>query len=52
MIVENLPGCEHVLYKEWTMDQTNWKKLYPVDPILIPSLKAGALSGKSRSEYL
>ncbi|KAL8859955.1 MAG: hypothetical protein Q9178_003503 [Gyalolechia marmorata] len=29
------------------MDQTNWKKLYPVDPILIPSLKAGALSGAS-----
>ncbi|KAL9639702.1 MAG: hypothetical protein Q9204_000992 [Flavoplaca sp. TL-2023a] len=27
------------------MDQTNWKKLYPVEPILIPSLKAGALSG-------
>ncbi|KAL8842194.1 MAG: hypothetical protein Q9205_007095 [Flavoplaca limonia] len=29
------------------MDQTNWKKLYPVEPILIPSLKAGALSGAS-----
>ncbi|KAL8748767.1 MAG: hypothetical protein Q9199_008071 [Rusavskia elegans] len=29
------------------MDQTNWKKLYPGEPVLIPSLKAGALSGAS-----
>ncbi|KAI4265173.1 MAG: hypothetical protein L6R38_009606 [Xanthoria sp. 2 TBL-2021] len=29
------------------MDQTNWKKLYPGEPVLISSLKAGALSGAS-----
>ncbi|KAL8663537.1 MAG: hypothetical protein Q9168_008077 [Polycauliona sp. 1 TL-2023] len=29
------------------MEQINWKKLFPVDPVLIPSLKAGALSGAS-----
>ncbi|KAL8767009.1 MAG: hypothetical protein Q9209_006363 [Squamulea sp. 1 TL-2023] len=27
------------------MDQTNWKKLYPIEAVLVPSLKAGALSG-------
>ncbi|KAL8999373.1 MAG: hypothetical protein Q9169_001799 [Polycauliona sp. 2 TL-2023] len=26
------------------MEQTNWKKLYPVEPVLIPTLKAGAVS--------
>ncbi|KAL8735915.1 MAG: hypothetical protein Q9166_000477 [cf. Caloplaca sp. 2 TL-2023] len=29
------------------MDLTNWKKLYPVEPVLIPALKAGAVSGAS-----
>ncbi|CAL8574497.1 hypothetical protein XPA_000455 [Xanthoria parietina] len=29
------------------MDQTNWKKLYPGEPVLVPALKAGALSGAS-----
>ncbi|KAL8691962.1 MAG: hypothetical protein Q9224_004061, partial [Gallowayella concinna] len=29
------------------MDQTNQKKSYPVEPVLIPALKAGAVSGAS-----
>lgn len=34
------------------MDQTNWKKLYPGEPVLVPALKAGALSGEIAFDFL
>ncbi|KAL8783839.1 MAG: hypothetical protein Q9213_004329 [Squamulea squamosa] len=36
--------CKYVEHEQGAMDQTNQKKLYPIKAVLIPSLKAGALS--------